>query len=229
MAEEHFGEEHATGEDVGTGIRDLQSGLFGGKVVAAPSDNLTFLTIHEVEGLGDAEIGQLHVAGMGKHDVFGADIAMDNPEGFAGGRLLLVGMGEGAGDAGNEEGGEIPWDGGLEGAVLEKELLKVDAMDIFHDDKILIMSLSEMVGLDDVGVDEIGDKFGLADEVLLKKGLAGIFLADDFQGDPFLERVGAFLKGLVDTPHAALRNWAKEAVRNGIGKLPHGAHADLFL
>jgi len=166
---------------------------------------------------------------MGKHDVFGADVAMDNPEGFAGGRLLLVGMSEGAGDPGNEEGGKIPWDRGLEGAVLEEELLKIDPVDIFHDHEILTMSLSEVVGLDNVGVDEVGDEFGFTDEVLLKEGLAGVFLADDFQGDPLPESVGAFLKGLVDTAHAALRDRAKQAVGNGIGKVPHGAHAGLFL
>ena len=229
MPQEYLCEEDAAGKDVGAGIRDLEPGLFGGEVIAPPSDDFTFFGIHQVEGLGDAEIGQLHITGVGKHDVFGTNVTVDNPEGFPRWGLLLVGVGEGAGDPGNQEGSEVPWDRGLEGPMLKEELLEVYPMDIFHDDKVLLMSPSKVVNLDNIGVDEIGDKFGFTNEILLKEGLAGILLPDDFEGDPFLESIRAFLKGLVNTAHTALRDRAKEAVRKGIGKMPHGTHADLFL
>jgi hypothetical protein len=45
-----------------------------------PGDDLAFLVIHQVEGLRDAEVGQLHVAFVGDHDVLRADIAVDDVE-----------------------------------------------------------------------------------------------------------------------------------------------------
>ena len=69
-----------------------------------------------------------------------------------------------------------------------------------------------MVGLDDVGVDEVGHQLGLADEVLDELLLAGVALANDLDGDTLDEVARAMLLRLVDDPHAALKNLADDLV-----------------
>jgi hypothetical protein len=61
--------------------------------------------------------------------------------------------------------------------------------------------------LGDVGVDEVSDQLGLADEVLDEHLLAGEMLADDFHGDAFDEGAGAMLFGFVDDAHATFEDF----------------------
>ena len=44
-------------------------------------------------------------------------------------------------------------------------------------DEANAVGLAEMIGLDDVGVDQVGDELGLADEVLDEHLLAGVIRA----------------------------------------------------
>jgi len=97
-------------------------------------------------------------------------------------------------------------------AMLVDEDLEVHAADELHHHEILPAHLAEMVGLDDVGVDEVGDEFGFADEVFDELLLVGVVLADDFNGEAFDEIAGAMLFGFVDDPHAALENFADDVV-----------------
>ena len=69
-----------------------------------------------------------------------------------------------------------------------------------------------MVGLNDVGVNQIGDQFGLADEVLDELFLVGIILTDHLDGDAFNELARAELLGLVHDAHAALENLPDDLV-----------------
>ncbi len=69
-----------------------------------------------------------------------------------------------------------------------------------------------MVGLDDVGVDEVGDELGLADEIINELLLARVVLADDLDGDAFYEVARAVLFRLVHDAHAALENLADDLV-----------------
>ena len=69
-----------------------------------------------------------------------------------------------------------------------------------------------MVGLNDVGVNQIGDQFGLADEVLDELFLVGIILTDHLDGDALNKFAGAQLFGFVNDPHAALKNLADDFV-----------------
>lgn len=92
------------------------------------------------------------------------------------------------------------------------ELFEVDAADQLHGDVIGAARLSEVVGLDDVGVDEVGDELGLADEIFDERLLVGVALADDFDGDALDEAARALLLGLIDDAHAALENFADHFV-----------------
>ena len=69
-----------------------------------------------------------------------------------------------------------------------------------------------MVGLDDVGVDQIGDELGLADEVLDEHLLAGEVGADDLDRHALDEIARAVLFRLIDDAHAALKNFADDFV-----------------
>jgi hypothetical protein len=69
-----------------------------------------------------------------------------------------------------------------------------------------------MVGLDDVRVDQIGDKLGLADEILDEHLLARVMGADDLDGDALDEITRTFLLSFIDNPHAALKDFADDFV-----------------
>ena len=69
-----------------------------------------------------------------------------------------------------------------------------------------------MVGLDDVGVDQVGHQLGFADEVLDELLLVGVVLADDLDGDALDEVAGAVLLGFVDDAHAAFEDLAHDLV-----------------
>ena len=69
-----------------------------------------------------------------------------------------------------------------------------------------------MIGLDDVRVNQIGDKLGLADEILDKHLLARVMGADDLDGDALGEITSAVLLGFIDDSHAALKDFADDFV-----------------
>ena len=162
--------------------------------------------------LGDAEIGQLHVALERDHDVFEADIAVDDAQRLA----VLVGLGMRVGqparDAAGDEHREFLRQGPFLVGELAGELLQIHAADQFHGDETHAVRLAEMIGLDDVRVDQIGDELGLADEILDEHLLAGETGPDDFDGHAFDEIARAVLLALIDDAHAALKNLAGDFV-----------------
>ena len=52
------------------------------------------------------------------------------------------------------------------------ELLQVDAADQLHGDEIHAVGFAQVVGLNDVGVDQVGHQLGFADEVLDERSSA---------------------------------------------------------
>ena len=92
------------------------------------------------------------------------------------------------------------------------ELLQIHAADQFHADEIDAVGLAQVVGLDDVRVDQVGDELGLADEVLDEQLLAGVIRADDLDGHALDEVARAVLLGFIDDAHAALKNLADDLV-----------------
>jgi hypothetical protein len=69
-----------------------------------------------------------------------------------------------------------------------------------------------MIGLDDVGMDQVGHQLGFADEILDELLLVGVILADDLHGDALDKVARAMLLGLVHDAHAALENLADDLV-----------------
>ena len=92
------------------------------------------------------------------------------------------------------------------------ELFQVHAADQFHGDERHAVGLAEMVGLDDVRVDQVGDELGLADEIFDEHLLARVIGPDDFDGDALDEIARAVLLGFINDAHAALKNFADDFI-----------------
>ena len=92
------------------------------------------------------------------------------------------------------------------------ELLQVHPVDQFHADEIKPARLAQVVGLDDVGVDQVRHQLGFADEILDELFLVGVILADDLHGHALDEIARAVLFGLIDDAHAAFENLADDFV-----------------
>ncbi len=177
-----------------------------------PATTSPLVVGEEAARLGDAEVGELHVALEGDHDVLEADVAVDDAEGFAVLVSLGVRVGESTRDAAGDEDGEFAGKDAVARVELLGELFEVHASDEFHGDEIHPFDFAEVVGLDDVRVNQVGDELGLADEVLDELRLAGVVLADDLDGDALDELSRTVLLGLIHDAHAALENFADDVV-----------------
>ena len=129
---------------------------------------------------------------------------MNDPERAPGGITLGMGVSQPAGDAGNDEDREIERDLFALGLMAIKELLQIHAIYVFHDHEILLPELAEVVGLDDVRVDQICHQPGFADKVVLELNDGRIFFADQFDGHGLAELSGAALDGFKNQSHAAI-------------------------
>ena len=107
LAQQQVRQHHAGGEEVRALVGDLEIRLLRAHVIGLAGDHLAFLVHQEAARLGDAEVGQLHVAFEGDHDVLEADIAVDDAQRLA----VLVGLGvrvgQAAGDAADDEHGQF--------------------------------------------------------------------------------------------------------------------------
>ena len=81
-----------------------------------------------------------------------------------------------------------------------------------------------MVGLNDVGMNEIGHQAGFTDEVLLEFGNRGVFFADQLDRHTLAEVSGAFLKCFVNEPHAAVGDFSHHFVKNLVTQVLELAH-----
>ncbi len=98
---------HAGGKQVGALVGDLEIGLLRAHVIGLARHHFAFLVGQKAARLGDAEVGQLHVAFKGDHDVFETHVAVDNAQRLA----VLVGfgvrVGQPARDAAGDEHGQF--------------------------------------------------------------------------------------------------------------------------
>ena len=92
------------------------------------------------------------------------------------------------------------------------KLLQINAFDEFHHHEILAADLPEVISLDNVGMDQVGNESCLTDEVALELCDCRIFLPNNFYRDDLPEIAGSKLHGLVDDAHAALRDLAGHLV-----------------
>ena len=82
----------------------------------------------------------------------------------------------------------------------------------FHHHEILSADLAKMVGLDDVGMDQIRDQSGLSDEIFLEFRDRRILLADELHRDVLAKIPSAPLNALVNQSHSPLGDLAGKLV-----------------
>src|SRR5678816_2691117 len=130
--------------------------------------------------------------------------------------------------AADDEHRQFFWQNSLAVEELLGELLQVHPTDELHGDEENAAGFSKMIGLNDVGVNEIGDKLCFPNEVIDELPLVGVILPDDLDGDAFEEIVGAELLSLIDNTHSALKDLAYDLVAKFIlyGKKRHDADSD---
>ena len=226
LAREQHGQHDTGREDVRPFVRDLEIRLLRTHVLRLAGDLLTLLVLQEPTRLGDAEVGQLHVALEGDHDVLGAHIPVDDTEEISIPIGLGMGVGQPTSHTRNNEHRQL--DGQLPSPLLQllAELLQVHPTDELHADVTGSAGLPEMVGLDDIGVDQVRHQLGLPDEVLDELRLPGVLLADDLDRNTLQEAPRSMLESLVDNAHSAFIDLADDFVAqftgNG-GHLRHGA------
>src|SRR5262249_46893977 len=153
-----------------------------------------------------------HVALKRDHDVLETHVAVDNAQRLAVLVGLRMGVGQAAGHAaGNEHRQFLGQDLTLVRELVGK-LLKIHSPNEFHGDKRHAVRLAQLVGLDDVGVNQVRHQLRLANEVLNEHLLAGEVWTDNFDGDAFDKITRPQLLGLVHNSHTTLKNFADDVV-----------------
>ncbi len=139
-------------------------------------------------------------------------IAMDDAERLAIRPGLGMRVGQTPGDATGDEHRQFERQLAALVAELVGELFEVHAADEFHGDKEDAIGFAQLVGLDDVGVDQIRDQLGFADKIINEGFLARVIGADNLDGDPLDKVAGAALLGFVHDAHPALEDFTNDVV-----------------
>ncbi len=211
-AQQQMRKDDPGGKQIGTLICDLKVRLFGAHVVRFARHHFA-LVIHEKSArLGNSEIRQFHVTFERDHDIFETDIAMDDAQWFAVFVGLGMGVSQAAHNAANNEHRQFLRQNTAAVRQLPGKLLEVGAANQFHRHEINAASFAQVVGLDDIGMNQVGDEFGFANEIIDELFLVGVILANDLDGNAFDEAAGAQLLGFVHDAHTAFINLANDFV-----------------
>ena len=135
---------------------------------------------------GQAEVGHLHLAAGGEHDVLRLDVAVDH--------ALLGRLGQ--------RGRHLPHDrqgvGQIGRAVPGDVVAQVLALHVLLGDVVQLIDAADLVNLHDVGVDQRGGGLGLQLEPLQIGAIAGQFRLEDLHRHPPLQTL---LLGQIDLGH----------------------------
>lgn len=135
---------------------------------------------------------------------------MDHVEGFAVGVFFFVCVKESATHADADDDREFWRDRHIEGASDLDDTGKVDAIDVFHRDKINAVDFAEFVDLDDIGMKQSACDTGFVFEHLDKVRVAREFGEDALDCDDVLGTIGLFELSSEDFGHATEGNAAKQ-------------------
>ncbi len=206
-------EEHrAHREDVAALVHGLGPRLLRAHVAQLPLERAHGGDVAPVAG--DAEVGQLDLAGGGDQHVGWRDVTVDQVEGAA----LLVGLAVGVVQGRADLHGDIDHRLQLQRALLRPRAVharaQVTTVDVLHHDEVLVLvALPQVQDLHDVGVAQGGRDLGLADEHGVEAIVFAVAPADLLDHHRALEALHA-----LDTPEEDL------------GHAPHGdALYDLVL
>src|SRR5688500_2221776 len=137
---------------------------------------------------------------------------MDNPEMLSVFVSFRMRVSESAGDAAGDENRKFDGERMFLFAELVRELFEVHAANQFHGDEVDSACFAQVIGLNDVGMDEVGDEFCFADKVFNEDLLIGEILANDLDCNTLGETARAFLLTFVNNAHPAFAEFAKDLV-----------------
>ncbi len=138
------------------------------------------------DGLGDAEVGHLHLTAGRDQDVSRLDVAMHHP----------VAMGE-AQRRGHVR-GDLRRSPRMQRTLGAHDLRQAAALDVLHDDEVGARLLAPVVDGHHVGVVEVGGGLGLAAEPLHEGGVLGVLGEEHLDGHGSVQQQVA---GQVDVGH----------------------------
>ena len=141
-----------------------------------------------VDGPGDAEVGDLHLALVGDQHVARLHVAVDHP--------VLVGVAERRSHVGPDVGGPL----GRQRPGRLEDGGQGTAVDELHDDEVGAGVLAPVEDRDDVGVGEVGGGLGLPAEPLDEGAVDRQLGEQDLEGDRTVEQA---IVGAVDLGHPA--------------------------
>src|SRR5215212_9929661 len=96
--------------------------------------------------------------------------------------------------------------------MLLEELLEVNPSNKFHDHEILSADLPEVIGLNDVRVDQVRHQTSFADEVVLELLNRGVFLANQLYRDHLTKVSRSQLLCLVHHSHPTVGNLSRHLI-----------------
>ncbi len=198
--------------------------LLGTHEVGLARDHFSLVVDQKPARLGDSKIRQLHVAFVGDHDILETHVAMHDAQRLAVFVRLGMRISQPAYDTAGDEDTYIHRKDPLFVMQLLTELFEVHAPNQLHGDVIDPFGLTEVIRLDDVGVDEIGHELGFADEIIDELFLVRITLADDFDRQALDEVARPVLLGLIDDAHAAFINLAHDVISQIAVNAEQGTH-----
>ena len=161
-------------KDIGPGIDGIAPRLLGRHVEVLALDHAGLGFLATARCLSDAEVDDLHLAGMREQDVLWADVAMDDGEGRAVDVALAVGVIEPCAQLLDDVGRDV--DGHVDALLAEAahDPKEIRAVDILHRNEVALIVLTEIKDLGDVDVVEAHRDLRFVDQHLDELIIIGV-------------------------------------------------------
>ena len=212
LSGQHLVDEDARREDVGPDVDGIAPGLLRRHVIVLALDDPDGGLLAAHGRLGDAEVDDLHLAGVRQEDVLRRDVAVDDAHRAAAGVALAVRVVEAGADLLADIGRGLDGHDALELRRLAQDLEQIAAVDVLHRDVVGVADLAQVEDVRDVHVLELDRDLGLVDQHLDEVVVRREVGVDHLQGHDLLEALQALGRGEVDLGHAAGRDLREETV-----------------
>jgi hypothetical protein len=222
-AADHLVEHRAQREEVAAAVERPSAGLLRAHVrrLAADAPNPCvggLFVLEGVLGLGDAEVGDLHLSFPGEQDVLRGDVAVHDSQRA---RLLVaaaVRVIERLGHLGGDVDRQAEWQRLLLAAAAGKKRGEVEPRHVLHGHEVggglaaREVDAAEVEHLDDVRVREAHRELGLVHEEVDEALVLGQARQDALDDQDLLEALDTEALGLEDLGHAALAEALEQSV-----------------
>ena len=203
LAGEHLPEDHPHREDVDAAVDLLAHGLLRRHVGDLALEHAGARLRRRAQGLGDAEVDDLHLPGVRHEDVVRRGVAVDDLEGLAVEVLELVGVVE-AGERVDEDAERHAQGEPARGADPAEDAVEGLPLQELHADVEALAVAADLVGLHHVGVVEAGGEARLVEEHGQELRVLGELLPDLLDDHQLVEARRARGERQEDLRHAPL-------------------------